>query len=332
MTYANGRYREVVAFVALMSLVPANVIGEEQKNTKCKEIRTAEVEEKEFIQPGVKYMDLKKSLVQQALLEAVKQTLGTEIRSNVEMQSTQVNENIKDAHNELSMEKAKGFVQSYDVLKETHEEAKQAGGTGTLSILVKANICIPDKQNMQEIVAFGDFLIDKQNDDSMRSVMMSVFPKSEKMVVSPKHSNETFHDIKVQGQVMNVSVDAVKSENAAGIQALSGIMAAVGGDSGLGKSMGAALSGFDEKKKKAHVLVLVQAIHVTDQETFAETAEFSQEFQIETGEKNVIQQLTKKAVEQAARAVFAKLTSRMEKEVASVDSRAASSTANDQKK
>ena len=48
----------------------------------CKELIKTNVETREFITGKVSYGELKKQVVQQALLDAVKQSLGSEVRTH----------------------------------------------------------------------------------------------------------------------------------------------------------------------------------------------------------------------------------------------------------
>jgi hypothetical protein len=51
-------------------------------------------------------------------MDAVKQTLGTEVRRNVGSSESVVNDQITDRFDELTVEKVQGYINSYKVVRE----------------------------------------------------------------------------------------------------------------------------------------------------------------------------------------------------------------------
>ena len=111
----EGMFAVLIFFILVLIIFPSSEfvygIQTNSKNVSestgnCREIRTVEVEGREFIGQNAKYRKLKKELIQQCLVDAVKQTLGTQIRSNIGMSTTQNNDDLSEKYQELSSDKA----------------------------------------------------------------------------------------------------------------------------------------------------------------------------------------------------------------------------------
>ncbi len=277
-----------VFFVLIFIISTAAHVGAE-KPDKCKEMKTTEVEEKEFVQKTTKYIELKDALIKTALLNAVKQTLGTEVRSNVGMASTQLNDSVTDKFSELSVEKARGHVEGYEILNEDIEEK---GTVSFLKIKLRVTVCVPDKESVTEVVAFGNFSNQKdKNNDVLRSMMRSHFPDNDTFSVSSENADDTFHDIKVSGKVLSFSSTLVNNSSAVGAQLLGSLFGGA-----LGSAVG---NSVEQQVKQGNAIVAIHISRVLDQETVSETADLSEEFPSTSTEEVIVSTLLNKAIRQA---------------------------------
>ena len=298
MRVRQGAMLGAILLLAALQADPARA-GKEN----CKEIRQAEVSGKEFVQPGSKYQDLREAIIQQCLMDAVKQTLGTEIKRNVGSSESVVNDKITDKFDELTVEKVRGYVDSYDVAR---EDLVQKGNMTLLEIELAVNVCVPDESQIQQVVVGGDFLgPDGNRSEELRTMFFSHFPThSKKIQLASYAEGQGYRDIVISGQVVDLSVTRAPKSGAAG----AAVGAAIVG-SFLGGGVANAISqGSRGDVQRMKAVVTVKAVTVADQSTVSVTKEAQREIPLQTDPKAESVSVISQALESAAEELFAKLS------------------------
>jgi len=269
-------------------------------NEKCKEIRQAEVEGREFLAPNSKYGDLKSAIVQQGLIDAVKQTLGTEIRHRASLATTQTDDQVSDRHKELSYEKARGNVRSYKVIK---EDVQKMGEAMVLVITMSVEVCVPDESQLQSMVSVGEFKMqDGRREPNMRPVMEASFPASEQFVLAPGDNEEIPYDILVSGQL--VSFNCVRENNATAVTAKilgSFLRGPVGGGvRNIGNSV-------DQQVQTVKAIITLSALRMAENETVSETVEISRKLKLNAKPESVREEMVTEGIEKGMQRLALKL-------------------------
>jgi len=303
----NKKNKYILNFIGLLFL--SFTCSAAQKHD-CKEIIDTKVQSREFITGNVGYGELKKQVIQQALLDAVKQTLGTEVRTHSGMKLQSDDGVESERFRELTAEKAKGFVKKYKITK---EDIVDKGAITLLEIAIDASICIPKRTEVKELVVMGDFFIDDQNSIKFKKVMMTGFPQKNKYysLVAGK-PDEVFHDIRIQGRLIDSSVKKETRQDAqkrldnlnSNIKLLSKLFK---------KDEKKYTSKKVERKTIINVEVITEALIVADQELITETVNLTKMIPLNSSHETVQNDLVKKAVKDSSKKLFKKLTKRVER-------------------
>lgn len=264
----------------------------------CKEVRQAEVEGREFLQPNAKYNELKTRVLQQCMVDAVKQTLGTEVRHRASSSTTMNNDQASDKFNELSYEKAKGSVLSYKVVK---EDIQKMGEMMVLVIKVTADICVPDESELQTIIKVGSFKMPGGRENpSMYSIMEAAFPANRKFVLMPASREDIPYDILLTGEV--VSFKSVVENRAAATRVLGETYK---GD--LGRLFQSMSKNMDPHYQNVKAVVTLTAKRVAEDETISKTVEVSKDLNIQTDPNAVLELMAKEGIEKAMKELAKRL-------------------------
>jgi len=311
----------LLVLVMVVCLVPSHVPAA----GKCKEVRQTEVEGREFLQPNAKYTELKAGILKQCMIDAVKQTLGTEVRHRASSSTTLKDDQASDKFSELSYEKARGSVLSYKVAK---EDIQKMGEMSVLVIKVSADICVPDASDLQSIVKVGSFKMPGgQENPSMCSVMEAAFPANKKFILMPASKEDIPYDILLTGVV--VSFKSVVEKSAAhAITRVLGDMAkgdgrrtttttsrgrrtttTTSGSSGDEPNMFKSISeNIDSQYQKVNAVITLTAKRVAEDETISKTVEVSKEINISTPPDAVLELTVKEGIEKAMVELVKRLT------------------------
>lgn len=281
----------------------------------CVDLISIEIENREFIDKGVKYRELKNAIIQQSLIDAVQQTLGTEVRSNSGLSLSSVDGIDNESFNELIAQRANGLVKSYDVIQ---EDIKTIGNLTMLEITVGAVVCVPDQAKSFDMVAVGDFIVEEgQKSERLRSILFAIFPdQNENFRLVPGHSSSVYHDVHVNGKVLRVDIakdsllEAEKEQSQTQLNSaiFGGIVGAVTGMPSLGHSLLSQSARSVIPTVTMTVEVEVAAIQIMDQKIISERVVLSESDISQDSDMFAIQNsLLTTAVEQAADSVYLRL-------------------------
>lgn len=283
-------------FLLFFFIVTTNNAAADQPN--CKELRRARVSGKEFVQKDSKYQKIKDSIIQQCLLDAVKQTLGTEVRRNTGQSERVVNDKFSDKFDELTIEKVRGYINSYNIVR---EELTQKGSITLLEVDLEADVCVPDESQLQQIVVGGDFY-DLRGSPSgkLRTIFLSFFPgNNQKLQLASYAEGQGYRDIIVSGRVVDLSVTK-------GPKGGAGEAAVIGAFLG-GRLGGAIRQSGRGQVQKIKAAVNVKAEMVADKSTISVTREVKREEPLNADPRAATFSVLTQAVEEAATELFAKL-------------------------
>ena len=264
----------------------------------CKEIKTIVVEGKEFVEKGSKYQDIKQDVTNQCLIDAVKQALGANIRSNIDMSSTVIDDTYSDKLKELTTEKVQGYVDSYKIIKEDIESKETIN---LLYLQIEAKVCVPDKEQLQEIVLIGDILFpDGKKSEPGKQYMHGAFPKNDKYILISGDPENTYYDILITGKLIGSTIQVI--ENTSGKAGARIFGSALGGQLG-----NAIANSAEDKKKEAFITVSVQAENKVLKEIYNDTQSIKKSFASDTDDHVALSTTYKECVEKALSAVYSKL-------------------------
>lgn len=285
-------------FIFTSFLLTVNLSVANSVNVICDDVIEQEVTAKEFISKGSSYRELKDSLIKQALLDSVKQALGTDIRSNSGMTLSSIDGSESESFRDYSMEKAKGYIKSYKVLT---EDIETMGSMDMLVIKVHAQVCNPPKDSIRDIV-----IIDS-DDHKVSSVLSSRFPENKYFTLALGNAGTSYHDIRIVGTVLESDVrkkSEIEAENLAEqAEAAKNIVGSL-----LGVNLSRlSLGGSGLGKQTAIVTVLVEASLLAEQEKISETVTEMKEIPIDIDDLKVREDLTILAFEKAASILYQKL-------------------------
>jgi len=243
----------------------------------CIDLISTEVENKEFIEKGIKYRDLKKAVVQQNLIDAVQQVLGTEVRSHSGMALSSVDGTDSERFNELVAQRANGLVKSYEV---TTEEIIGTGDTKLLTVGLRVVVCVPDETTTFDMVAVGDFILSNgSNSERLRSILIDLFPDhlSDYRLI-PGHPRHAYHDVQIVGKVLRagktdesyIMAEQKKSQEQAAAQIAGGLIGAFTGLGGLGSLAASMNAGPAMRTYQVTVEVEVTARRIMDQQVVSD--------------------------------------------------------------
>lgn len=285
----------VLTAVMVWSVVWISPCGAETRN--CKEIKKVTIHEKEFIQQGTSYRELKEALVKRCLQEAVRQATGTEIRSNVGL-STRVSGNqVDEKMDEVTVEKARGHIESYRIAA---EDIQPKGSMNLLVLTVEAQVCVPEESALQEVVSVGDFtLAEGKRNAEFRGPMMTAVNENKKLQLATYLPGKGYHDIVLTGNLVSVSSGRSDRDGAIGVS-LAGAF--------LGGRLGNKLEQHASRQvKRVSVVVTVQAKKTTEKEAVSETREAVREIALNADMKAVVVPMINEAAYKAATAVCIRL-------------------------
>ncbi len=310
--------RLVLIIVTCFSVVFASTAsGDEAEKTSkagCIELKSIDVENKEFIEKGIKYRDLKNAIVQQSFIDAVQQVLGTEVRSHSGMALSSVDGADSERFNELVAQRARGMVDSYEV---TTEEIIGTGDTKLLAVGLRVVVCVPDETTTFDMVAVGDFILSNgSNSERLRSILIDLFPDNlSDYRLIPEHPRHAYHDVKIDGKVLRVDktdeshimAEQKKSQEQAAAQIAGGLIGALTGLRGLGSVAASMNAGPAMRTYQVTVEVEVTASRIMDQQVVSDRSVLTKaKLPEDTDFSAVRDELLAAAVEQATQSIYQK--------------------------
>ena len=190
----------VSAMLALLSPLPS--YGQQ---VDCQSIESIEVTGREFIQQGSSYQQVKSSVINSALQQAVEQVLGKQITANSRSELTVHNEELEESLRTLNVERARGFISSYKIAP-SGEELVQQGGMTLMQLTVLADVCIPEYRGASYVVAVGEFKDRAGTTQPLIPdiVVAQITSDTKFAAVRLPVSSDTYYDYVITGQVTNV--------------------------------------------------------------------------------------------------------------------------------
>jgi hypothetical protein len=297
-------------FSSFLLFLPKSLTAE-NVNDNCQEIKEKIIEIEEIISPNQSLRALKTELTDQALMEAVKETVGIQVRSFEGSHIEAINYEETDSYKSLISSKTKGLVKSYEVTQEIITK----GNLNILKLIVSAKICIPNENFLKETVAIGNFRFqDSSNYIPARNLLSSLFPtENEKYYLAAGHATETYHDIEISGSAdVSTSVSS-KIEAQQKSQQNEKTSKIIGGltQSLLGVNLGNLASDPESAipKKKISVSITLSAVDVADQDKIIETLMVEKEnLPIDVDEDSIVHDALWEGITKASSVLYSKMT------------------------
>lgn len=192
----------VFVSVMLALLSPLPLYGQ---HVDCQSIESIEVTGREFIQQGSSYQQVKSSVINSVLQQAVEQVLGKQITANSRSELQMHNEELEESLRTLNVERARGFISSYKIAP-PGEELVQQGGMNLMQLTVIADVCIPEYRGASYVVAVGEF---KDRAGTVQPlipdlVVARITSDTKFAAVRLPVDSDTYYDYVISGQVTNV--------------------------------------------------------------------------------------------------------------------------------
>jgi len=271
-----------------------------KSNTKCAEVKKVKVTSKEFIHAGEKYLDIKNRLIEQLLADAVTQTIGLEIRRHSKLTIETHNEigaeGLKDGFKEISTDKAKGYIKSY------HIERESFGKVGDLTVLelsLIVDVCIPKFHNLREIIIIGTFESENSDLEGVEELVSSVFLDNDKYELVKGNPENTYHDWLITGKLLSATATCKKSFGRSILSAFAGMV-----------QVNRKRLSVDPHVIQATVISYMQAKNIIDNRIISNTVTLTKNFPVSLSEKaiaNNIDMLIMESFKEASVALFEKL-------------------------
>jgi len=293
----------------------AGTIERQSDTPGCIDLVSIAVENKEFIEKGSKYRDLKQAIVQQNLVDAVQQVLGTEVRSHSGLALSSVDGADSERFNELVAQRANGLVRSYEVIT---EEIIGTGESKLLTVGLQVVVCVPDETTTFDMVAVGDFILSNgANSERLRSILIDLFPDNlAGYRLIPDHPQHAYHDIQIIGKVLRADkidesylmAQKRKSQNQAAAQMAGGLIGALVGIGDLGNLAANMNAGPAMRTYQVTVEVEVMVRRIMDQQVVSDRSVVTKAKLPEDIDFLAVRdELLSAAVEQATRSIYQKM-------------------------
>lgn len=293
----------VLIFFPVFSLFVTRCAMPVSPSQSCQKVRPVKVSGKEFIHDNSSYIDIKNKIITQARFDAVEQALGVKVQRRTGLHMIQRDADVSEKLNEITIEKAQGFIQSHDILTESLEKQ---GNLNLLKLQLLIEVCVPPEQGFREVVAVGDFLLPNGNkDERLRLHLLSAFPSDKRYDLVRGRPEENYHDILVSGKWLLATQTVVNNTAARTITGIfDSVIVTSRGPLNLSKDV-------PRQLKKLTVSVSVQGLNVVENRVVSETVSVSKLVPVSSGEETinaVFLDLAFKAVRKAAKAVYRELT------------------------
>ena len=237
--------------LGVFCLVALPALGQQEN---CIAIQTVEQQGREFIDTTTGYQKIKQNLINSLLRQSVEQVLGKKIAASSSSELQLNNDELSESLNQLSVDRAKGFVSGYSVLP-PGEQIIEMGGMAVMEIKLSVDVCIPDEDQNERIVAIGGFEnVDGQIlPNSLNDLIAARVTANESFsVIRYPTPRGAYFDFLLTGKVTNARVE--EKDNAGGK---------------MGASIFGSLTGMniptEDKIIKAYVNVAMQLEDVGDQ-------------------------------------------------------------------
>ncbi|MBT4290757.1 MAG: hypothetical protein HOJ48_13515 [Desulfobacula sp.] len=266
----------------------------------CKKIKQVTVSGKEFIHTGERYLEVKNRLVDQLLLDAVSQTIGIEVRSfsQLTINESKENEKKKNGFKELTVAKAKGYINSYHVPPDG-EIINKKGDLNILELSLTVDVCIPEILDLQKIIMIGSFKFDNHNLKGVSEYISSLFLNNRKYLLVGGNFENTYHDWIITGKLLGANATYQKDY---GKSVLNTILGAV-------VSNGKPLS-INPNIIKVTIISYMQAENVIDNSIISHTTTVEKNLPVSLSKKgrvNNIDMLVMDSIKEATKKLFSKL-------------------------
>lgn len=299
-------FKFVIITILLISCVPQNSPSFRNAknnipNANCKEIKQVTVSGKEFIHAGEKYSEIKNRLIDQLLLDAVSQTKGTEVRSFSQLTITESNENekkIKDEFKDLTVAKAKGYINSYYVPADG-EIINKIGNLNILELSLTVDVCIPEIQDLQKIIMIGSFKFDNHNLKGATEYISSLFLNNRKYQLVGGNPEDTYHDWIISGKLLGANATYQKNYGKSVLNAI------LGGVALNGKPLSV-----NPNVIQVTIISYMQAKNVIDNSIISHTTTIEKGLPVslsKEGRVNNIDMLVMESIKEASKKLFIKL-------------------------
>lgn len=205
-----GSSKKLACFIVSATLTLLSPLPSYSQQLDCKSIESVEVAGREFIQQGSNYQQVKNSVINSVLQQAVEQVLGKQITANSRSELKVRNEELEESLRTLNVERARGFISSYKIAP-PGEELIQQGGMNLMQLTVIADVCIPEYRGASYVVAVGEF---KDRAGTIQSlvpdiVVASITSNTKFAAIRLPVSSDTYYDYVISGQVTNVRENKV---------------------------------------------------------------------------------------------------------------------------
>jgi len=270
---------------------------------RCAEVRKIQVSGKEFVNEGDSYARIKQELVNLLLVDAVRQTVGIEVkkrsRSDIRLANNRLNEEFK----ELSVEKARGYIDEFSIVQ---DKVVQEGGKNLLSITLEAEVCVPQNRFLREVVAIGDITWPAQGNavfHHARDLVAAAYFENPRFNLIKGDPKDEYYDWLVTGRLVATNSTVTRS------------FSRMIGNSFMQSVLvnGRPIGRIDDRVVRVSVTVYMQAENVMDKAVLSDTTTRERDFPLEAvknGLARMIDSLIEETMVASARNVFRKLLER----------------------
>lgn len=249
------------------------------------------------------YQEKREKIRQKALIEAVDQVIGVEIRRRMGITTTRENERLNEKYHLILVLKSRGFIDSYSITDQEIKEIKAPSPKGNdsntfLQLTLLVNVCVPDPETLSipRIVSVGAFWgPEGQLDERLRNRLLTSIPQGKEFVLSPQRPYGTVADIVVMARWISSTNQIVSNT---GEQAASAIAC----------QLTRICIKVPQSKRKIGVQVYIEAKKELEDVLVAETIDQENDISVNANVDSGLFMLAGEAAEKGVKRVFEKLS------------------------
>lgn len=267
------------------------------------ETRKVQVTGREFINAGDSYSKVKQALVNELLMDAVRQGVGIEIRKRTSSSMTLADNRLSEEFKELNIEKARGYISEYAIAQ---EKVVEEGGRSLLIVVIDAEVRVPKNRIMREVVAIGDITWPAQNNAVLKQagdLVATAYFDNPRFDLIKGDPEKEYHDWVMTGKLVGTSSRNTTSRGRAiGNSFMQGLLV-----------NGRPVAKVDERVVRVSATVYMQAENAMDKTVLSDTTTEERDFPV-TAVDNGLDQMVNKMIDdlfvKSTRNVFNKLLKR----------------------
>lgn len=258
---------------------------------ECRETRDVRTTVKQALANPSDYSGARDRASRAALVAAVNEAVGAQVKSRLQVTTLQVDDNVTDRMTELMVSKTAGRVASSRVVEETLE-----GGEGLrlLRLTIEATVCVPALTELPAVLVAGSVTAaDGTARDDLRPLLLGAASELDRLVMVDAPAGTSYHDFLITARVVEAGSAII--DNSERIN----LVARMAGP--------AAASRIPRQARRVVVVVAIQATEPGGREAVTETLELHRNIPPDADDAPIIGELIREGLTDAAKKLYTRL-------------------------